>query len=93
VGETAAIRFVLSDPATGKPWPGLSKVVNVLSFLAPGRLRTVVPVSELGDGLYEARVALPEAGAYYVHIGAPAMKIGYEVLPFFSLLAAPGPRS
>jgi hypothetical protein len=87
VGETAAIRFLLSDPATGRPKPGLSNVVDVLTFLAPGRMRTVVPVSDLGEGLYEARIPLREAGAWYVYIGVPALKIGYGRLPFFSLQA------
>jgi hypothetical protein len=50
-------------------------------------MRTEVKVVEVGEGLYEARVALAEAGGWYVYIGAPALKIGYERLPFFSLIA------
>lgn len=61
--------------------------VNALYFLAPGRRRTEVKVTEIGDGVYEARIALSEAGAWYVHVGVPSLKVGYERLPFFSLQA------
>jgi YVTN family beta-propeller protein len=86
VGETAAIRFRVGDGMTGQPKTGLAGL-KALYFLAPGRMRTEVGVVEVGEGLYEARVALAEAGGWYVYIGAPALKIGYERLPFFSLLA------
>jgi YVTN family beta-propeller protein len=86
VGDTAAIRFALTEPATGKPHAGL-RDVTVLTFLAPGRMRTVLPVSDLGDGLYEARIPLSAAGAWYVHVGVPALQIGYERMGFFSLQA------
>jgi hypothetical protein len=46
-----------------------------------------VPVVEIGEGVYEARVALADAGAWYVHVGVPSKKIGYERLPFYSLQA------
>ena len=42
---------------------------------------------EIGDGLYEARLALTDAGAWYVHVGVPALRVGYERLPYFSLVA------
>jgi YVTN family beta-propeller protein len=86
VGETAAIRFRVGDGMTGQPKTGLAGL-KALYFLAPGRMRTEVGVVEVGEGLYEARVALAEAGGWYVYIGAPALKIGYERLPFFSLMA------
>lgn len=85
-GETAAIRFVLSDTATGAPRAGLS-AVNVLTFLAPGRMRSVVSARDLGEGVYEARVALPMAGAWYVHVGVPELTMGYERMGYFSLQA------
>ena len=86
VGETAVVRFRIADGATGQPKPGLAGV-SALYFLAPGRMRTEVKVVEVGDGLYEAHVALPVAGGWYVYVGVPALKIGYERLPFFSLQA------
>lgn len=86
VGETAAVRFMLKDGATGQPKTGLAGVRS-LHFLAPGRNRTETPVVEIGDGVYEARLALTDAGAWYVHVGVPALRVGYERLPYFSLVA------
>jgi YVTN family beta-propeller protein len=86
VGETATVQFVLKDPATGKPKAGMSDV-SVMTFLAPGRNRTVVAARDLGDGVYEARIALPAAGAWYVHVGVPSLKMGYERLGFYSFQA------
>lgn len=86
VGETIGIRFKLSDSATGQPKLGLTDVRSMY-FLAPGRKRTEVPVSELGDGLYEAKVRLSDAGAWYVYVGVPSLKIDYKGLPYFSLQA------
>ena len=86
VGQSAAIRFRLFDGATRQPKIGMSGV-KALYFRAPGRNRTEVPVVEVGDGVYEARVALADAGAWYVYVGVPSQKIGYERLPFYSLQA------
>ena len=86
VGESAAIRFRLRDGSTQLPMVGLNSV-KALYYRAPGRNRTEVPVVEIGDGVYEARVALAEAGAWYVYVGVPSMKIGYERLAFYSLQA------
>ena len=86
VGESAAIRFRLLDGATQQPKIGMTGV-KALYFRAPGRNRTEVPVVEVGDGVYEARVALADAGAWYVYVGVPSQKIGYERLPFYSLQA------
>lgn len=94
VGETAAVRFKLTDGVTGQAKAGIGDVRS-LYFLAPGRSRTEVPVVEIGDGVYEARVKLTDAGAWYVHVGVPAMKLGYERLPYYSLQALPkaGPKT
>ena len=86
VGETATVQFVLKDPATGQPKAGMTDV-NVMTFLAPGRNRTVVAARDLGDGVYEARIALPAAGAWYVHVGVPSLKVTYERLGFYSFEA------
>jgi YVTN family beta-propeller protein len=90
VGDTAAIRFRLTEPATGTARPGLTGV-TVLGFAAPGRMRTVVDASDLGDGVYEARLPLPAAGAWYVHVSVPSLKMGYERMGYFSLQAANAP--
>jgi YVTN family beta-propeller protein len=86
VGEAAVVRFRIADGKTGEPKVGLAGL-SALYFLAPGRRRTEVKVTEVGDGVYEARLDLVEAGAWYVHVGVPSLKIGYERLPYFSLQA------
>lgn len=88
VGETAAIRFRVTDGATGTPKAGVAGLA-ALHFLAPGRRRSESAVVEIGGGLYEARLALAEAGAWYVYLGAPSLKVGYGQLPFYSLQALP----
>jgi YVTN family beta-propeller protein len=87
VGQTAAVRFKLMDGATGQPRTGLAGVRS-LHFLAPGRNRTETAVVEIGEGVYEARLKLTDAGAWYVHVGVPTLKVGYERLPYFSLMAS-----
>ena len=70
------------------PKAGVSGLM-ALHFLAPGRRRSESAVVEIGGGVYEARLALADAGAWYVYIGAPALKVGYGQLPFYSLQALP----
>jgi hypothetical protein len=47
----------------------------------------VVETVEVGGGVYEARVKLPQAGGWYLHLGVPSLKIGFQELPYLSLLA------
>jgi YVTN family beta-propeller protein len=84
VGETAALRFRLSEGRSGRPMPGVAGV-SALHFLAPGRGRTETPVTEVGNGIYEARVPLTDAGAWYVYVAVPSLKMGYDKLPYYSL--------
>jgi YVTN family beta-propeller protein len=85
-GEPLKFRFKLIDTATGQPRLGLQDA-RVLYYLAPGRNRTEVPARDLGDGTYEAEINVAAAGAYYVYVGVPSMKLGFNVLPYFSLRA------
>ena len=91
-GGTVRVRFLLKDPATGKPRTGLADV-RVLSFRAPGRDRIVVRAEEVGDGVYQADVAFAKPGGYYVHVSVPSEKIGYADLPYFSMAATPAKPS
>jgi len=85
-GKSSPVRFRLRDPATGKPRTGLSGV-SVLSFRTPGRDRTVIPAEEIGDGVYQAMIPFRVGGAYYVHVAVHSEKVGYEDLPYISLMA------
>jgi YVTN family beta-propeller protein len=86
VNDTAAVRFRVNDSATGEARPGLLGM-TAMYFLAPGRRRTETSVVEVGNGVYEARISLTQAGGWYVYIGVPPLKIGYGQLPFYSLQA------
>jgi YVTN family beta-propeller protein len=88
VGKTVALRFKLSDPATGKPKPGLSDA-RVVYYLSPGRNRTEVKARDVGGGVYEAMLPVPQPGAYYVHAGAASLNVNAQDLPYFTLLAKP----
>ena len=86
-GAAVPVHFKLTDPATGRPMVGLPDV-SVLSFRAPGTDRNEVLAEELGDGIYRARLPLRRTGAYYVHVGVHSERVGYNELPYMTLLAA-----
>jgi YVTN family beta-propeller protein len=88
VGENKRVRFRLSDPVTGEPLAGIPDV-TVLYYQADGRGRTVVPAKDVGDGLYEAEVRVDQVTTYYVFVGARSKEVGYNELPFLSLMGAP----
>jgi YVTN family beta-propeller protein len=84
-GGTFPLRFTLRDLATGDPRTGLADV-RVMYFLAPGRNRTEVRAREVGDGLYEALLPVAWPGAYYVHVAVPSEKVGFDDLPYFTMM-------
>lgn len=86
-GETLKFRFTLKDPASGEPKTGIADA-RVMYFLSPNRMRTEVAVKELGNGRYEAEMPIRNAGAYYVYVSVPSMKLGFDRLPYFTLRAS-----
>ncbi|MNU10829.1 hypothetical protein D3C72_2582250 [compost metagenome] len=42
---------------------------------------------EVGEGLYEATVELPEAGAWYLHAGSASLGLAFGDQPYVSLRA------
>lgn len=86
-GAPAAIRFRLYDGATGAPKAGL-KDVRVMSVPASGRGRNEVAATEVGDGVYEARIAIPGSGAYYVYVASDELRKGFRDLPYLTLMAS-----
>jgi YVTN family beta-propeller protein len=96
-GGTFPLRFTLRDLATGDPRTGLADV-RVMYFLAPGRNRTEVRAREVGDGVYEALLPVAWPGAYYVHVAVPSEKVGFDDLPYFTMMvtgkaASPAPEA
>ena len=88
-GTELPVRFRLTDPRTHAPRTRLQGV-RMLHFRAPDFDRTEVVARELGDGVYEATARIGPAGAYYLYVSAPSLKVRYGDLPFRSVLAAAG---
>lgn len=89
-GTQAAIRFRLYDGPTGTPKAGL-KDVRVRWVPASGRGHREVLALELGDGVYEARIAVSESGAYYVYVASDELKKDFRDLPYLTLMS-PAPH-
>jgi YVTN family beta-propeller protein len=93
-GEPLTVSFKLTDRHTGAPRSGLTDV-RVLHYMIPGRHRAEAAAREVGEGVYEATLSVPETGAYYVHVAVPSEKVGFGDLTLLSLVAgtpAPGGR-
>lgn len=87
-GDTLNLRVRLRDPSDGSPRTGLADV-GVVYYLAPGRQRREVAAREVGDGVYEAPLALSEPGAWFVHVRSAALKAQPQELPYLTLRARP----
>jgi hypothetical protein len=66
--------------------------VQVTWYQAPGALRSAVLASEAGAGVYEAELSFPEAGAWYVQVTVPSLKVGPGEAPHRSVVVR-GPTS
>ena len=90
VGDSAAVKFKLTDPRNGEPVADIPDM-TVLYYRSDGRGRTVAPAKALGDGLYEAAVNIDSTATYYVFVGSKSSEISYTDLPFLTLTGAPAP--
>jgi len=88
-GAKLAVRFRLVDPRSKKHRAGL-KDATIRYFMAPGQWRDEVPAREVEEGLYEATVAVPKEGIYYLYVGAPSAKLGHNDRPFRTLDVSAG---
>lgn len=86
--ETVKVRFRVLDGA-GAPKAGL-KDATLRYFLVPASPPRNVIAKEVEQGIYEATVELAETGAYYLYVGVPSLKLGFNDSGFLSLLAKPG---
>ena len=92
VGETVQFRFKLTDRKTSSPRTDL-KDVEVFYFAAPGGRRTRVQARHDQEGIYQAALPIPEAGAYYIYVACPSQNVKPADLPFTTLLAGVGRRT
>jgi len=89
-GSTLKLRFRLIDPSTGKQRADLADV-RVKYFRAPRYGLTELRAAHVGEGIYEAELSFRRAGAYYVYVAAPSLKVQYDDLTYFTLLAVAPP--
>jgi hypothetical protein len=80
------VRVRLTRGRDARPLTGLTDVA-LRYFQAPSAPAREVPAREVGEGVYEAEVDVTQAGAYYLHIGAPSLKLGFGDQPFATLRA------
>lgn len=87
VSQDFTFRFKLVDTATGHPKSDL-KDVQVLTFLSPGVWQRRDIAKPVGDGIYELKINVPEAGVYMLFVESPSMRVRYTDLPYLMLHAA-----
>jgi YVTN family beta-propeller protein len=78
-GESAALRFRISDSATGLPLKGLQDV-QVLAFEPPGVWQQRQWAKEVGAGEYEIRQTFPRPGLYKVMLGIASRGVTFADL-------------
>ena len=86
LGAKVPVRVKLTS-ADGKPQAGL-KDVTMISFLVPGQRREQAIAREVEPGVYQAVVAIPEHGAYSIHVASSTLKKESRDLASLSLRTA-----
>jgi hypothetical protein len=79
-------RFKLIETATGNPKSDL-KDVRVLTFMSPGVWQRRDIAKPVGDGVYELKINVPEAGVYMLFVESPSMGVSFVDLPYLTLHA------
>ena len=87
VHQDFTFRFKLIDTATGNPKSDLQDV-RVLTFLSPGVWQRRDIAKSVGDGVYELKINVPEAGVYMLFVESPSMGVRYTDLPYLMLHAS-----
>jgi hypothetical protein len=83
-GVDYKLRFRLFDTATNGPKSSL-KDVHVLTFLAPGLWQKRAFAREVGDGIYELTINVPEPGVYMIFVETKSQGITFRDLPSLTL--------
>ena len=86
VNEDFTFRFKLVETATGNPKADL-KDVRVLTFLSPGVWQRRDIAKPVGDGVYELKINVPQAGVYMLFVESSSMGVGFVDLPYLMLEA------
>lgn len=86
---TARVRIVGDD---GLPRLGLSDL-SLRYFLAPSSMPRNLQLEEVGEGIYQAALSLPEAGAWYLHVQSPSLGRKFAEENYTSLRVLPAATS
>lgn len=86
---TARVRIVGDD---GLPRLGLSDL-SLRYFLAPSSMPRNLQLEEVGEGIYQAALTLPEAGAWYLHVQSPSLGRKFAEENYTSLRVLPAATS
>ncbi|WP_447809195.1 cytochrome D1 domain-containing protein [Pseudomonas putida] len=82
---TARVRIVGDD---GQPRLGLNDL-SLRYFLAPSSMPRNLRLQEVGEGVYQAALNLPEAGAWYLHVQSPSLGRKFAEENYTSLRVLP----
>lgn len=86
-GSRVPVRVRITQGRDARPRTGLADVA-LRYFRAPAAPAREAAAREVEEGLYEAAIDLPEAGAYYLHVAAPSLGLRFGDQPFATLRAA-----
>jgi YVTN family beta-propeller protein len=90
VGTQVAVRFRVLAGSLDQAQSGVEDM-RLRYFLAPGARPHEVAAHEVADGVYEASVAIQQAGAYYLHVGSTSLGVKFGELSYASLRARAEP--
>jgi len=90
LGASLDLRFRILD-GHGQPKTG-AKDVAVTYYQPPGARRAQVLADHAGEGVYQARLALPAAGPWYLQVTAPSLGGKPDNIPFRSLVVTSAAR-
>jgi len=62
-------------------------------FLAPSSMPRNLRLEEVGEGVYQAALQLPEAGAWYLHVQSPSLGRKFTEENYTSLRVLPAAAS
>lgn len=72
----------------GQPRVGL-RDLSLRYFLAPSSMPRSLPLSEVGEGVYQVSLQLAEAGAWYLHVQSPSLGRTFAENNYTSLRVLP----
>ena len=87
-GTPAKMRLRLTRGRESQPVSGIADL-RIRYFLAPSSRPREVAAVEAGDGVYEAKIDFESVGAYYLHVAAASLGLGFNDLPYTSLRTQP----